>query len=224
MIVSFVYTLIKTNALVSETVQYMMSTSENIKKHKPMGMANNEGNTGEALSIGLSFLISFIILIVIAFICYQFWLKRIDMSELERLFKVSMISFMILLIGLELVDNMKELWGRVRPYEIEDKAGHFTNWLTINGNTGHSSFPSGHTGNGAFFMFFAFYFKKLSTRQWMFIIGLIYSVLMALSRIRIGAHFTSDVTMSLIIMFSLMLIADFLIKKLTTHHSTPHYE
>ena len=46
----------------------------------------------------------------------------------------------------------------------------------------------------------------------MFIIGLIYSVLMALSRIRIGAHFTSDVTMSLIIMFSLMLIADFLIK------------
>ena len=46
----------------------------------------------------------------------------------------------------------------------------------------------------------------------MFIIGLIYSVLMALSRIRIDAHFTSDVTMSLIIMFSLMLIADFLIK------------
>jgi hypothetical protein len=34
----------------------MMSTSENIKKHKPMGMANNEGNTGEALSIGLSYL------------------------------------------------------------------------------------------------------------------------------------------------------------------------
>ena len=124
LIVSFGYTLIKTNALVSETVQYMMSTSENIKKHKPMGMANNEGNTGEALSIGLSFLISFIILIIIALICYQFWLKRIDMSELERLFKVSIVSFMVLLIGLELVDNMKELWGRVRPYEIEDKAGH----------------------------------------------------------------------------------------------------
>lgn len=31
LIVSFVYTLIKTNAWVSETVQYMMSTSENIK-------------------------------------------------------------------------------------------------------------------------------------------------------------------------------------------------
>lgn len=58
----------------------------------------------------------------------------------------------------------------------------------------------------------------------MFIIGLIYSVLMALSRIRIGAHFTSDVTMSLIIMFSLMLIADFLIKKLTANHTAEHHD
>ncbi len=53
----------------------------------------------------------------------------------------------------------------------------------------------------------------------MFIIGLIYSVLMALSRIRIGAHFTSDVTMSLIIMFSLMLIGDYLINKITTNQN-----
>ena len=36
---------------------------------------------------------------------------------------------------------------------------------------------------------------------------------MALSRIRIGANFTSDVTMSLLIMFSLMVIADFIINK-----------
>ena len=51
----------------------------------------------------------------------------------------------------------------------------------------------------------------------MFAIGLFYSVLMALSRIRIGAHFTSDVTMSLIIMFVLMVMADFLIHKMTSN-------
>lgn len=39
----------------SETAQYMLSTSENIKNHKPMGMANNEGNAGNALSLGMSF-------------------------------------------------------------------------------------------------------------------------------------------------------------------------
>lgn len=55
----------------------------------------------------------------------------------------------------------------------------------------------------------------------MFTIGLIYSILMAISRVRIGAHFTSDVTMSLIIMFSLMVIADFIMHKLNLN-STSH--
>ena len=213
LLISFIFTLIKTNEFVSETAQYMLSTSENIKNHKPMGMANNEGNAGNALSLGMSFFISLIIIIIITFICYQFWLKHTNNQELDHLFKVSLISFMILFIGIELVDSLKHLWGRFRPYEITGKAGHFTHWLTINGNTGHSSFPSGHTGNGAFLMFIAFYFKKLRTQKIVFSIGLCYSILMALSRIRIGAHFTSDVTMSLLIMFSLMVIADFIINK-----------
>ncbi len=92
-------------------------------------------------------------------------LKHTNNQELDHLFKVSLISFMILFIGLELVDSLKHLWGRFRPYEITDKAGHFTHWLTINGNTGHSSFPSGHTGNGAFLMFIAFYFKNYALKN-----------------------------------------------------------
>ena len=217
LVITAVFTLIKTNALVSETVQYILSTSNNIKHHKPMGMANNEGNVGTALPLGWSMFISLIFLLIIAFVCYYFWLKNTNTAELTRLFKVSLISFIVLFIGLELVDNMKELWGRVRPYELSDKGALFTNWLTINGNTGHSSFPSGHTGNGAFLMFLAFYFHKLRSRKIMFAIGLFYSVLMALSRIRIGAHFTSDVTMSLIIMFGLMVMSDFLIHKMTSN-------
>ena len=47
--------------------------------------------------------------------------KNTNTAELTRLFKVSLISFIVLFIGLELVDNMKELWGRVRPYELSDK-------------------------------------------------------------------------------------------------------
>ena len=67
-------------------------------------------------------------------------------------------------------------------------------------------------------MFIAFYFKKLRTQKIVFSIGLCYSILMALSRIRIGAHFTSDVTMSLLIMFSLMVIADFIINQVISRH------
>mgnify|MGYP002652125069 FL=1 len=52
----------------------------------------------------------------------------------------------------------------------------------------------------------------------MFGIGMTYGILMAISRIRIGAHFTSDVTMSLLIMFSLMVIADFIINQVISRH------
>ena len=182
----------------SETAQYMLSTSENIKiisqwvwqimKRWKCFIFRNE------------FFYFFDYHYNYHFICYQFWLKHTNNQELDHLFKVSLISFMILFIGLELVDSLKHLWGRFRPYEITDKAGHFTHWLTINGNTGHSSFPSGHTGNGAFLMFIAFYFK-ITHSKIVFSIGLCYSILMALSRIRIGAHFTSDVTMSLLLCF-----------------------
>ena len=34
LLISFIFTLIKTNEFVSETAQYMLSTSENIKNHK----------------------------------------------------------------------------------------------------------------------------------------------------------------------------------------------
>ena len=67
LILSFIFTLIKTNEFVSETAQYMLSTSENIKNHKPMGMANNEGNAGNALSLGMSFFISLIIIITVSY-------------------------------------------------------------------------------------------------------------------------------------------------------------
>ena len=40
-----------------------------------MGMANNEGNVGTALPLGWSMFISLIFLLIIAFVCYYFWLK-----------------------------------------------------------------------------------------------------------------------------------------------------
>lgn len=44
-----------------------------------------------------------------------------------------------------------------------------------------------------------------------------YGILMAISQIRIGAYFTSDVIMSLFIMFLFMTFADFMINKVTAN-------
>ena len=51
----------------------------------------------------------------------------------------------------------------------------------------------------------------------MFGIGMAYGILMAISQIRIGAYFTSDVIMSLFIMFLFMTFADFMINKVTAN-------
>ncbi len=66
-------------------------------------------------------------------------------------------------------------------------------------------------------MFLAFYFRKLSSQKVMFGIGMAYGILMAISQIRIGAYFTSDVIMSLFIMFLFMTFADFMINKVTAN-------
>ncbi|MCG7338030.1 phosphatase PAP2 family protein [Staphylococcus sp. ACRSN] len=213
LLMTFLYTLIKTNLFVSETFKYIFSTIDNIQKHKPMGVASNEGDASNTLSLGTSYVITFILLIIIAFSVYQFWLKQVTALELERLFKVAFVSFLVLLIGLELIDSLKEMWGRARPYEIGHHGAYFTNWLTVNGNTGHSSFPSGHTTDAAFLMFMAFYFNTRVAQKRMFLIGFMFTIIMCASRLRIGAHFLGDVTMAFTLILLLIIAADYIIYK-----------
>lgn len=215
---SFIYTLIKTNTLVSETFKYIFATMDNIERHKPLGVASNEGDTSNALPMGLSFLITFILLMLITLFVTKFWLQQVTQTEIERLVRVAFVSFFVLLVGLETIDSLKELWGRARPYEIGHDGAHFTNWLTINGNTGHSSFPSGHTTDAAYLMFWAFYFKTRVAQKRMFIIAFMFTIIMCVSRLRIGVHFLGDVTMAFTLITLLMIAADYMIYKWNAKH------
>ncbi len=59
-----------------------------------------------------------------------------------------------------------------------------------------TSFPSGHTQNFTAFWFgFAYWFKK----KWLFIVAMVLSVLMALSRMYLGVHFLEDVLASIVL-------------------------
>ncbi|WP_458860357.1 phosphatase PAP2 family protein, partial [Staphylococcus epidermidis] len=78
--------------------------------------------------------------------------------ELDHLFKLSLITFIILFIPLQLLHNFKHLSAPFTPYQITHKPPHFTHSLTINPNTPHTSFPSAHTPNPPFLMFIPFYF------------------------------------------------------------------
>ncbi len=99
------------------------------------------------------------------------------------------------------VDGLKLLWGRVR-YRDMVAAGDlsaFTPWYVINFFGGDTSFPSGHTANATVILTSVYYFKflpeaKRKTVSTVFAVLLaLWVVVVALSRVFVGAHFLSDV-------------------------------
>ncbi|MDR2771874.1 MAG: phosphatase PAP2 family protein, partial [Elusimicrobiota bacterium] len=100
----------------------------------------------------------------------------------------------------EIGEEMKTAWGRFRPYEtIAGLVGnvdgsHFTPWYHLNGDTGHKSFPSGHTREAFMLLWLPFFVdrKNIKLQKIMLWIGIAYGILMAITRVRVGAHWTSD--------------------------------
>ncbi len=74
------------------------------------------------------------------------------------------------------VQLLKNLFGRARPEDI----------LVV---SDFGSFPSGHVANAATL---AVAFGLILRRRWVWIVGLLYIVAMALSRTYLGAHWISD--------------------------------
>jgi membrane-associated phospholipid phosphatase len=95
-------------------------------------------------------------------------------------------------IGIQLV---KYMWGRVRFRELDVAFSQFTPWYFPQGITGYDSFPSGHAAMG--FMLLALLIpidnKKKLLKSFLFVLILLWGVVLALSRVVVGAHFASDV-------------------------------
>lgn len=96
------------------------------------------------------------------------------------------------LLTLFAVAALKGIWGRVRPRDVGE-GGSFS-WVWIpRFFTGNYSFPSGHTANAACLASLAFFADKKKTRILIWILCAAWIVLVAISRVRGGAHFPTDV-------------------------------
>lgn len=196
-------------------LSYTFSMLQNIKKGVAMGQANNSSavtNYPEALRWSLAV----IVMIILSYLIYT-WIMKKDANQLDYIFKVSLIGILVVLIATTTIDDLKTLWGRYRPYEvgvIGNGTGKFTQWFIPNGNNGHNSFPSGHSMSGWLFLYLTFFVdrKNISLQKKMTIFGLAMGLLTALSRVRIGAHWLSDVTVSSLIVGLLIVGASYLLK------------
>jgi membrane-associated phospholipid phosphatase len=93
------------------------------------------------------------------------------------------------------IQGIKYFWGRVRFRELDAAFSQFTPWYLPQGITGSDSFPSGHAAMG--WILLALLSLLANKKEWfknlVFVLIFIWGVILASSRVVIGAHFASDV-------------------------------
>ncbi|MDF7627518.1 phosphatase PAP2 family protein [Lactobacillaceae bacterium L1_55_11] len=199
-------------AVLMDMLSYTFSMIHNIQKGRPMGMANNTAavaNYPEALRWSLA-----IALTLFISIAFYYWIGRKGASDLNYLLMAALVGIALVLAATTTINEMKVLWGRFRPYEMVNHMSNFTPWYHLNGKTGHNSFPSGHTMSGWLYLWLAFFVprKNISWQKVMVYFGIGMGVLTGLSRVRIGAHWLSDVTVSSLIVGTMIFFASRLLQ------------
>jgi len=120
--------------------------------------------------------------------------KQHNFSKKTILF--SRISFKMFFYGYILfIEPVKILWGRIRFRDLAANYSNFTPWYFPQGINGNQSFPSGHAAMGFMLLALFVFFADRAFYQRVILKGIIISWALAvcISRIVIGAHFTSDV-------------------------------
>lgn len=126
---------------------------------------------------------------------------------------LSFAGIIIMFVQLGAVELIKSLWGRVRYRDLIKMPNYdaFTPWYHPNGINGNRSFPSGHTGGASMsylMMLLPFAAPKWEKRKALcFFIPFVYTSMVAFTRLVVGAHFLSDVTVGGAIGFTTVIIA-----------------
>lgn len=127
--------------------------------------------------------------------------------------QIAILSIIVMFIQITVIETVKYLWGRVRFRDLLAAGSYnaFTPWYKINGINGNKSFPSGHTAGAAMsylMMFFPYLSKKWDKKyQLCFWLPCIYTCIVAFTRLIMGAHYLSDVTIGGVIGFTTVIIS-----------------
>lgn len=152
--------------------------------------------------------------------------NKADKEVMKKLVIFAIFLIVVLAISQILVQIFKDLWSRLRFRNMNSNYDGFTPWWKMNfgisgreelvvSYPGHSdsdafrSCPSGHTGAAAMsfvLIMLPNLFNKLKKYKiWFYIVPIVYTLLVAISRIVAKAHFLSDVlfggTITIIVVF-----------------------
>ena len=115
----------------------------------------------------------------------------------------SRLTFKMFFYGyLVIIQPLKIFWGRIRFRDLAENYSNFTAWYIPNGITGNQSSPSGHAAMGFILMALFIFIMDKSFFKRIFFKAIIisYAIAVCISRIIVGAHYTSDVLFGAMIM------------------------
>jgi membrane-associated phospholipid phosphatase len=123
-------------------------------------------------------------------------LHKIEQVKNAIVIKYAKVVVAIALFGYVIcIQVVKYFWGRIRFRELDAAFSQFTPWYLPQGLTGFDSFPSGHAAMG--WILLPLLILLANKKQWIkysvFILIFMWGIVLALSRVVIGAHYASDV-------------------------------
>lgn len=190
-----------------------------------------------AIGIITQIVMSFVICVVIFYL-----ISKLNNDQLKSLFKWAIIVLVACLVSNAVVQISKRIFDRAR-YRAMISEGYtdfeyFTNWFIINTKKFESissnasdyfkSFPSGHTCAATSLFLIVLlpnFLPKLNSKKIKIILwstAIIYTFLVALSRIIAGAHFFMDTFIAVIVTLSSIFLTNHFLTNYNLKRQTTH--
>ncbi|MBS9334528.1 phosphatase PAP2 family protein [Fructobacillus sp. M1-13] len=156
---------------------------------------------------------AFVMTVLLSFLFF-FYLKKRSEEERRYLLKAAVFGIVLVFLVSLTIGDLKLHWGRYRPFQMDQQMSQFTPWWQPNGSNGHFSFPSGHTTSGWLLVYLIFFLPRSwrKAQSLLLIVTVTLAITIALSRVRYGAHWLSDVTAASLIVFSYVMLISRLLR------------
>jgi membrane-associated phospholipid phosphatase len=152
---------------------------------------------------------------IIIIVIIQVLLRKVSYERLNEFRRAALIAIVTVFAYNILANVIKPVWGRARPRDLTADQSNYFPWYIQQHFPHGESFFSGHAGNGFSTLLLVLFAEKMKKPavKWALGMGIVWGLIIAVSRVIIGAHFPSDVLFGGFIAISLIYINSCIFKE-----------